>query len=181
MVHSSVKLLDFRTKSASHIAFGILYILIQYHFIWVDATVPSVISKVCECVRLGIPFLNCPELYQYDGRNFLFTIHRDLHYAFSATRYCNESLTQFRQVVNGWLPAVLFTLWNNLLVPRALYQLARLDGSAASLHEVEHLMVHWWFLYDVFSGFMGAMLGTRTRENWNLTAPRRWIAISSGK
>ena len=71
--------------------------------------------------------------------------------------YCEEN--SHRQFITGWIPPILVSVWQNMIMPNALYYLVQASASCASLSQLERYIAHLFFLWDVLNIFLGGMLG----------------------
>ncbi|UPQ98976.1 calcium-dependent channel protein [Chloropicon primus] len=76
--------------------------------------------------------------------------------------YC-ESQSAFqkllKRLVTGWLPSLLVTLWQNVIVTRAFYMVSLVECVAFSLSGVDKRITSLYFYWDFFNIFLGSVLG----------------------
>jgi len=76
--------------------------------------------------------------------------------------YC-ETDSQFgelmKRLVTGWLPSLLVTLWQNLVVMRVFYMVALVECVSFSLGGVDRRITSLYFYWGYLNIFIGAILG----------------------
>ncbi|KAK9817083.1 hypothetical protein WJX72_009273 [[Myrmecia] bisecta] len=77
---------------------------------------------------------------------------------FYSSAYCGQN-SLLRSIITGILPQVLLLLWQNLIMPNALYRLAQIEGQWVSLSALDRRICSLFFYWAVFNVFLGAMLG----------------------
>eukprot|EP00210_Caulerpa_lentillifera_P008317 g7936.t1 len=71
--------------------------------------------------------------------------------------YC--SLGSTKSLITAWLPALLVSIWQNVVMPNALYYLVQASCGCDSLSQLERRIAHLLFWWDTGNIFFGAMLG----------------------
>ncbi|GMH41955.1 hypothetical protein BSKO_09874 [Bryopsis sp. KO-2023] len=77
--------------------------------------------------------------------------------AYCAKNGDNES--RLRSLVTGWLPPILVSVWQNMIMPKSLYYLAQARATCISLSQLDREIASLFFYWDVFNIFIGAMMG----------------------
>lgn len=76
--------------------------------------------------------------------------------------YCESSGTWpsfIRNLLTGWIPAVLLGLWNNIIIPKAFYYLAAAECSCVSNSQLDRRIGSLFFYFDVFNVLIGGVIG----------------------
>lgn len=76
--------------------------------------------------------------------------------------YCGASnFSAFlRGVVTTWLPALLLSLWQNLVVPKTFYALAIFERRHFALSDIDVRISSWMFIWVFINVFLGTLLGS---------------------
>merc|ERR1712072_1287171 len=64
-----------------------------------------------------------------------------------------------KRLVTGWLPSLLVTVWQNVIVTRAFYMVSLVECVAFSLSGVDKRITSLYFYWDFFNIFLGSVLG----------------------
>ena len=64
-----------------------------------------------------------------------------------------------KRLVTGWLPSLLVTIWQNLVVTRTFYMVSLVECVAFSLSGVDRRITSLYFYWDFINIFLGAVLG----------------------
>ncbi|KAK9836955.1 hypothetical protein WJX81_002590 [Elliptochloris bilobata] len=73
--------------------------------------------------------------------------------------YCVEH-SLWQSIVTGVLPTVLVTIWQTCVLPYAFYWAAQVERRCTSLSALDRRVGSFFFLWDIFNIFLGAMLGS---------------------
>ena len=95
--------------------------------------------------------------------------------------YCEEN--DHQQLITGWIPPILVSVWQNMIMPNALYYLVQASASCASLSQLERYIAHLFFLWDVLNIYLGGMLGGSVLYKINSAVKRpadlmHWIGLA---
>jgi len=71
--------------------------------------------------------------------------------------YCSHRL--YQRMLTGWLPPILVSLWQNMIMPNGLYYLVQATARCASFSQLEMSIADKFFLWDVLNIYLGGMLG----------------------
>ena len=64
-----------------------------------------------------------------------------------------------KRLITGWLPSLLVTVWQNVIVTRVFYIAALVECVAFSLSGVDKRITSLYFYWDFFNIFLGSVLG----------------------
>ncbi|BDA42606.1 probable CSC1-like protein ERD4 at C-terminar half [Coccomyxa sp. Obi] len=64
-----------------------------------------------------------------------------------------------RSIITSILPTILLMLWQNLIMPNALYRFALMEGKWPSLSSLDRRICSLFFYWSTWNVFLGAMLG----------------------
>ncbi|GMH42492.1 hypothetical protein BSKO_10411 [Bryopsis sp. KO-2023] len=75
--------------------------------------------------------------------------------------YCKDTgrLWSPQKLITGWLPPVLVSLWQNMVMPNLLYMLVQMQASCISLSQLDQEIASLFFYWDVINIFTGGMVG----------------------
>lgn len=76
--------------------------------------------------------------------------------------YCDSTGTWpsfVRNLLTGWIPAILLGLWNNIIVPKTFYYLAAAECSCVSNSQLDRRIGSLFFYFDVFNVLIGGVIG----------------------
>lgn len=82
-------------------------------------------------------------------------------YGSGTSFYCSDNwfATLLRNLVTGFLPSVLLSVYQAVVLPLALYSTSQSEAGAVSLVELDFRCGSLFFYWNVFNYFLGALLG----------------------
>eukprot|EP00210_Caulerpa_lentillifera_P005734 g5482.t1 len=80
-------------------------------------------------------------------------------------QYCDEP--SYHNLITAWLPALIVSIWQNIMMPNGLYYLVQASCGCTSLSRFERRIGHLFFLWNAGNIFLGAMLGGSVLYNIN--------------
>lgn len=79
----------------------------------------------------------------------------------SGTWFCSDDpwATFFRNIITGWLPSILMSVYQAVVLPVAFYSCAQAESQHISLSGIDLRIASLFFYWNMFNFFVGALLG----------------------